>query len=308
MFGIDDGVLVAAGSSLLSGILSSQGAEDRNNAQIAQSQAQMAFQERMSNTSYQRAVKDLQEAGLNPMLAYAHGGASTPAGSQANIEDTITPGINSAHASFRASNEARVQQAQIQDIEASAGLKTQQTSESAAKTDEANAMAEQARSQAALNSIMAGKGTQDTETSAAQADLHRANAKFISESLTKIAPEIKVLVSQAALNDASKRKLLAELPLISSQIVRNRAETEESYQRRLLLGVETRLQSLKQNEGEASSAFHGSQMGQTMPYVHSGASAAGEVLGALSPWAWLLGRGSPGRGSLSSSGTIRRNK
>lgn len=50
-----------------------------------QAQLNRDFQERLSNTQYQRAFADMQAAGLNPMLMLNQlGGASTPTGSTAS--------------------------------------------------------------------------------------------------------------------------------------------------------------------------------------------------------------------------------
>ena len=55
------------------------------NYNSAEALANREWQEKMSNTSYQRAVEDMKAAGLNPILAFANGGASTPGGSAGTI-------------------------------------------------------------------------------------------------------------------------------------------------------------------------------------------------------------------------------
>ena len=58
-----------------------------NQAQRELAIEQMNFQQHMSDTAHQREVKDLQAAGLNPILSAGGSGSSTPAGAM----PTLTP-------------------------------------------------------------------------------------------------------------------------------------------------------------------------------------------------------------------------
>jgi hypothetical protein len=98
--------LIAAGATLLGGYL-------QNQASARAAREQMQFQEEMSNTSYQRQIKDLEAAGINPMLVTKLGGASTPPGAMPSF---VNPAAMASQ-SFSAAQSSGAAQQQAETAE-----------------------------------------------------------------------------------------------------------------------------------------------------------------------------------------------
>lgn len=110
-------------SGIVPGVASARGVSQMNKANKEMAADQMAFQERMAGSAYQRAVADMKLAGLNPALAYMQGGAQSPGGAMATMEDVVGPAVSSIQGARRLRQELRsmqvaseAQQAQSQRV------------------------------------------------------------------------------------------------------------------------------------------------------------------------------------------------
>lgn len=194
----------------------------------------------MSNSAYQRAVKDMQAAGLNPMLAYSQGGASAP------------QGPTSAGAAAGGAQATAVQPAPM----ANPWVQAIQSANQAANIQATNAAAEQAHATAdrekatAENIRVQTPGYQGEQN--ARVDLIRRQADLA--------------VQQADVANATRDKARAEIENITKTGKNIDADT-------MLRQVNATLAAYGINAARAESNKSGTWWGQTispwLPSIHS---------------------------------------
>lgn len=148
--------------------------EETNAANFQESARNRDFQERMSNSAYQRAVSDMRAAGLNPALAYQNGGASTPSGSTASASAPRKGDIGAGL--FNTAKTIATEGAALQNTSSQTELNKAQTSVAEVNAQKIGATAKETEANTSLIKQNVEKAKHETKVAKAQARIKEAEA------------------------------------------------------------------------------------------------------------------------------------
>lgn len=178
----------AIAAAAIPAAMSYLGGKEANAANARMAGQQMDFQERMRSTQYQTTVADLKAAGLNPMLAYTQGGAGTPVGATAQMENVMGRVGQSA-------KEGAMAYQQYENMKATnENLRTQNVL--------IEEQAEQAKTQALLNNDNAAKSRMETISELLKQSGYKLSGQQVQAMINQLNASARQSSAQGAYTEA----------------------------------------------------------------------------------------------------------
>lgn len=190
------GGLIGGGLSLLGGLMSNQSNQD-------QSAAANQFSAQQYATRYQTTVKDMQAAGLSPMLAYSQGAGSAPSGAVGLPQQNV---MSSAVDAYHKG-------AERQAIAADIALKAESAKNQAAQANEAKSRTWNNQLDYLLKEKQIQQANAQSEFYSSNADIgnlkNKREVQLLTEQIDKVVQDIVTGKTTAAQNAAMVDQLKA---------------------------------------------------------------------------------------------------